>query len=228
MSLHPGPLSRPVVRPASPSTAFPLASPLPSIISAASLGPALFDEFHSFQELADDKGVGEYRQYRAATAARVAEQDVKFETALEEVSPLPGPAGEWLAAESGQARLGAQGLLRTVDQVALGLRPLFFAYRLAVATDPPAHGVMGCEHASIAGQVFARARHLRGETLEKLALGQGYSDRAGIAVVGMDSDVGVQRVTFESHVTGSEDGAFIARRSVEMLLSKLRSRATSS
>ena len=88
-----------------------------------------------FQELADDKGVGEYRQYRAATAARVAEQDVKFETALEEVSPLPGPAGEWLAAESGQARLGAQGLLRTVDQVALGLRPLFFAYRLAVPTD---------------------------------------------------------------------------------------------
>ena len=37
----------------------------------------------------------------------------------------------------------------------------------------PAHGVMGCEHASLAGQVFARARNLRGQTLEAFALGHG-------------------------------------------------------
>ena len=37
---------------------------------------------------------------------------------------------------------------------------------------------MGCEDAGIAGQVLARARDQRGETLEKLALGQGDSDCA--------------------------------------------------
>ena len=78
----------------------------------------------------------------------------------------------------GQARLGAQGLLCTVGQVALGLRPLFFAYGFAVTTDPSAHRMIGCEDAGLAGQVLARARHLRGETLEKLALGQGDSDCA--------------------------------------------------
>jgi hypothetical protein len=120
---------------------------------------------HRFQELGDDQRVGQYCQLFAPRSTFGAFQNADIKYSLEKVSPFPCPSGDHngqrLAAACGLSGLGASGLLNTLDQIALGLQALFFAYRFAVATHASAHRVVGCKHSGITRQVFPRARRAR-------------------------------------------------------------------